>query len=67
LLAFFRLAFPFEVFAPAVLRRPAVSPVERPPALRAFARAPVAALRFDGGRFCPRALPVVLELFFFAI
>jgi hypothetical protein len=53
------LAFPFGVFAAAVLRRA--------PAVRAFARAPAPALRFDGVRFCPRAFPVVLELFFFAI
>jgi hypothetical protein len=58
----FRLALPCGVFAPAVFLRP--------PAVRAAARAPAPALRFDGVSFCPRDLPLdpdFLVLFFFAI
>lgn len=59
LAACFRRALPFGVFALAVLRRP--------PALRAVARAPAPAFRFEGVLFCPRDLPVVFALFFLAI
>jgi hypothetical protein len=62
LLAFFRFALPCGVLAPAVFLRP--------PALRAVARAPAPAFRFDGVSFCPRDLPLdpdFLVLFFFAI
>jgi hypothetical protein len=55
----FRRAFPCGVFAPAVFRRP--------PPLRAVARRPAPALRFDGVGFCLRDLPVLFALFFFAI
>jgi hypothetical protein len=62
LLAFFRLDLPCGVLDPAVFRR-------QPP-VRAAARAPAPALRFDGVDFCPRDLPLdpdFLVLFFFAI
>ena len=57
-----RRALPCGVFAPAVFLLP--------PAVRAAARAPAPALRFDGVSFCPRDLPLdpdFLVLFFFAI
>src|SRR5437764_6519024 len=58
--AFFLRAFPCGVRAPAVLRpvfRLALAVLRAPAPLRAAARAPAPALRFEGVFFCPFALP----------
>jgi hypothetical protein len=59
IVAFLRLALPRGGLAAVAFRRP--------PAVRAFARAPAPALRLDGVSFRPRFLPWVFALFFLTI